>query len=282
MVDSQTSTGAGTSVVDSRASAFVEARLAGRAIASFPGALPITLEQAYAIQSQAISLWPDRIAGWKVGRINAPWDFQLGTDRLAGPIFSRQITQAAATPSSILLFADGFGAVEGEIVIEVGADAPSEKLDWTLEEAIEITGNIRVGVEIASSPFAEINDHGPLVTISDFGNNNGLILGAEIAGWREASPTDWKFRTIIDGADVGGADASSVPGGPFESLRALLEICARRGLPLRRGMHISTGAVTGVHVIHPGQSANIELAGLPAITCQAEKAPTTQSQVNPA
>jgi 2-keto-4-pentenoate hydratase len=64
----------------------------------------------------------------------------------------------------------------------------------------------------------------------------------------------------------------SVPGGPFESLRALLEICARRHLPLRRGMQISTGAVTGVHIIAPGQSTLIEMAGLPAIACYAERA----------
>lgn len=282
MADTPSSTRSGGPATDSRAAAFVEARLAGQALATYPGAFPDSLEQAYSIQSQAISLWPDRVAGWKVGRINAPWEAQFGTDRLAGPIFSRQITQAAATSSPIQLFAGGFGAVEGEIVLEVGADAPAGKLDWSLAEAIEITGNIRLGVEIASSPFAGINEYGPLVTISDFGNNNGLILGAEIAGWRGASPADWKLRTTIDGVEVGAADSLSVPGGPFESLRAVLEICARRGLPLRRGMQISTGAVTGVHPIAPGQTTGIEMQGLPAILCHAERVPSPQSQPNPA
>lgn len=272
MQDSRPLTRSGASAVDPRASAFVEARLAGRSIAAYPGDLPATMEQAYAIQSQAINLWPDEIAGWKVGRINPPWDAELGTDRLAGPIFSRQIVMAAETASPIFLFQNGFGAVEGEVIVEVGEDAPAGKLDWTLDEAKEIAANLRVGVEIASSPFAEINDHGPLVTISDFGNNNGLILGAGIPGWRDASPSDWKFRTSINGVEVGAADAMSVPGGPFESLRALLEICARRSLPLKRGMHISTGAVTGVHVIAPGQSTLIEMVGLPAIACYAERA----------
>lgn len=272
MHDSRPLTRSGATAVDPRASAFVEARLAGRSIAAYPGDLPATLEQAYAIQSQAIHRWPDEIAGWKVGRINPPWDAQLGTDRLAGPIFSRQIVMAAESASPIFLFQNGFGAVEGEVIVEVGEDAPAGKLDWTLDEAKEIAANLRVGVEIASSPFAEINDHGPLVTISDFGNNNGLVLGAEIPGWRDASPSDWKFRTSINGVEVGAADAMSVPGGPFESLRALLEICARRNLPLKRGMHISTGAVTGVHVIAPGQSTLIEMAGLPAIACYAERA----------
>lgn len=283
MADSHLSVTSGTPARDGRAAAFVDARLSSRALSAYPGALPMTLAEAYDIQSQAIGLWPDRISGWKVGRINPPWDTSFGTDRLAGPIFSRQVTRAGDRPEPAFLFAGGFGAVEGEIVLELGADAPADKFGWTLEEAAEVVGSAWFGVEIASSPFAEINDHGPLVTISDFGNNNGLILGAEIKSWRKAAPTDWRIRTLIDGVEVGVGDASTIPGGPLESCRALLEICARRGLPLRRGMLVSTGAVTGVHSIRPGQAARIEMDGLPAIECLAKTATLTlPAQSNPA
>ena len=282
MADSHLSSRAGNPAIDARASAFVEARLAGRSLPVYPGAMPASLEEAYAIQSAAISAWPDRVAGWKVGRINAPWDKAYGTDRIAGPIFRSQVTEAGSTPDSIVLFSGGFGAIEGEIVIEAGADAPSGKHSWTLEDAQDFVGCVRLGAEIASSPFAGINDHGPLVTVSDFGNNNGLIIGGEVPGWRHASPADWRLRTVIDGIEVGASDATAIPGGPLESFRAVLEICARRGLPLRRGMHVSTGAVTGVHPIRAGQSATIEMAGMAPISCRASYAPLTQSQANPA
>lgn len=282
MADSHPTGRSGPPASDLRAAAFVEARLAGRSIVAYPGQLPASPDEAYAIQSAAIHQWPDRVAGWKVGRINAPWDAQYGTDRLAGPIFSRQITHAGPAPHEAYVFAGGFGAVEGEIVIEVSADTPAEKKDWTLSESLEYAGTMRLGVEIASSPFAGINDHGPLVTISDFGNNNGLILGDEIQGWRQASPADWNIRTRIDGVEVGAANASGIPGGPLESFRALLEICARQGLPLRRGMQITTGAVTGVHPIRIGQSATIEMDGLLPISCSAYRAPNTLIQSDPA
>lgn len=252
---------------DPRAAAFVEARLSARSVAAYPGALPGTLDEAYAIQRDAIHLWPDKVAGWKVGRINPPFDADYGTDRLAGPIFSRQITLAGADSVKAEVIPGGFGAIEGEIVIETAADAPEAKLDWTLAEAETLVKSVRIGAEVASSPLAAINDHGPLVTISDFGNNNGLILGAEIEGWRSAAPSDWTLRTLIDGAVAGEANAAAIPGGPLESFRALLEICARRGMPIRKGMQISTGAVTGVHVIKAGQTAVIEMAGLPSIKC---------------
>ncbi|MBK8199008.1 MAG: 2-keto-4-pentenoate hydratase [Acidobacteria bacterium] len=282
MADTNSPGRTGSPAADARASAFVGARRAGASLPAYPGSLPSTMAEAYAVQTQAISLWPDRIAGWKVGRINAPWDAQYGTDRLAGPIFAGQLAKAGDAPSPIHLFAGGFGAVEGEIVIEVGQDAPASKLEWTLTEAAEIAGVFRLGMEIASSPFAGINDFGPLVTVSDFGNNNGLILGEEIREWRAASPTEWRLRTLIDGVEVGQADAASIPGGPLESFRAVLEICARIGHPLRRGMQITTGAVTGVHPLRPGQTASVEMAGLAPITCSAARAPSSQNQSNPA
>lgn len=282
MADSHHSGRTGTPALDARASAFVEARLAGRSLPAYPGTMPASLEEAYAIQSEAISAWPDRVAGWKVGRINSPWNEACGTDRLAGPIFRGQIIHASETPDPIYLFSGGFGAIEGEIVIEAGADAPSGKLVWSLEDAWNLAGSVRLGAEIASSPYSGINDHGPLVTISDFGNNNGLILGEEIMSWRNSHPKSWVLSTRIDGAEVGVADASAIPGGPMESFRALLEICAQRGMPLRRGMYVSTGAVTGVHPIRAGQSATICMTGARSIECRANHAPSTQVQTSPA
>jgi 2-keto-4-pentenoate hydratase len=281
MADSYSTGTPGTPAQDSRATAFVEARLAGRSIEAYPGLPPVTIEEAYKVQSAAIHQWPDHVAGWKVGRINAPWDGQYGTDRLAGPIFSRQITHGGPVPQEAYVFTGGFGAIEGEIVIEVSEDTPVAKTEWTLSECLEYAGKMRLGVEIASSPFSGINDHGPLVTISDFGNNNGLILGDEIQGWRNGSPAEWKIRTRIEGVEVGAADASSIPGGPLESFRAVLEICARQGLPLRRGMQITTGAVTGVHPIRIGQAATIEMDGVRAISCRVLTAPNTLTQSNP-
>jgi len=250
---------------DIRARSFTDARIMAQALPDYPGTPPQSLSEAYAIQAQAITLWPDRIVGWKVGKINAPWDEALGTDRLAGPIFARDVTQAGEGAVDAFVFEGGFGAVEGEIIIVCGADAPPGKLTWTIEEAADFIGEMIVGVEIASSPFRGINDLGPLVTISDFGNNNGLILGSAIRDWQDASPADWRFQTFIDDAEIGRADATSIPGGPIESFRALLEICAGRGMPLRKGMYVSTGAVTGVHTIQAGQSAVVAMDGYPEI-----------------
>jgi hypothetical protein len=55
------------------------ARLSAESLIDCPGIIPTTLNTAYDYQDRAIALWPDNLAGWKVGRIGAPWfDNELG------------------------------------------------------------------------------------------------------------------------------------------------------------------------------------------------------------
>tara|TARA_R110000772_G_scaffold81303_3_gene172966 strand:+ start:3170 stop:4006 length:837 start_codon:yes stop_codon:yes gene_type:complete len=260
------------------ASAFVSARLAARAIETYPGQLPQSLSEAYAVQDLAIAAWPEPVVGWKVGRINGDDVALHGTDRLAGPIFPSQVTTASSAPSGMPVFRGGFAAIEGECVIIAARDAPATKADWTQEEATDMIGAIHAGVEIASSPFAGINDFGPLVTISDFGNNFGLVVGEEIPNWRELAIDDWAFETILDGTCVGRSTPAGIPGGPVESFRFILENAARRGLPIKKGSVISTGAVTGVHVASISQLATVKATGVQDIRVHLiEAAPRTES-----
>ena len=57
---------------------FVRARLNAEALLDFPGTIPTTLNTAYAYQDRAIALWPDNVAGWKVGRIDGTGKFERG------------------------------------------------------------------------------------------------------------------------------------------------------------------------------------------------------------
>src|SRR5690349_17366767 len=120
---------------------FVRARLRAEALSAFPGEMPTTLDEAYAIQGSAIGLWPDRVAGWKVGRIDPPWSDRLGEDRLVGPIFSQALWAGGAAGAAgadacvaFPVFEGGFAAVEAEFVFRLQADAPPDKTSWTAQE----------------------------------------------------------------------------------------------------------------------------------------------------
>lgn len=257
------------------AARLVSARLDATALEAFPGAPPATLEQGYLIQEVAIHLWPDQIAGWKIGLAPPAMRERLGSDRVAGPIFSRAVRQAMGVVE-FPVFEGGFAAVEAEFVFRIGSDAPAGKTAWTEDEAAGLVAGVHIGVETAGSPMAFINDLGPTVVVADFGNNAGLIVGAEVNDWR-ARLKDLRAQTEIEGKTVGEGGAMSLPGGPMAGLTFLLSILAQRGRPLKAGQYVSSGAVTGVHDIAIGQLARLSFGDEGVIECRAVKATPASS-----
>jgi 2-keto-4-pentenoate hydratase len=249
---------------------FVTARRNGESLAAFPGPLPPDLAAAYACQEAAIELVPDSISGWKVGLIGKDLAAIFEQDRLAGPIFASSVREARAGETvAFPVFEGGFAAVEAEFLLRLGRDAPADRHEWTRAQARELVAAVHVGVETAGSPLATINDLGPTAIVADFGNNAGLIVGPVLRNWRTNPVEQWQCETFVDGVAVGRGHGGVPPGGPFESLRFLLELCARRGRPLRAGAWISTGAITGVHPIVAGQSARVSFGESGEVLCRA-------------
>lgn len=252
------------------AQGFVSARLAATALPGFPGTLPDSLEAAYACQDAAIALWPDEVAGWKVGRIVPPWLARFSAGRLVGPVF-RDAVQVARPGETLIMpvFEGGFAAVEAEFVFRLGTGAPRDKMQWTEDEAAALVESLHVGIEAAGSPLAPINDLGPAVVVADFGNNAGLMVGPAIPDWRRRSLETLESETLVNGRPVGNGSAASVPGGPLAALVFTLTRCAERGLPLKAGHYVSTGATTGIHAVHAGDSAQAIFRDIGELHCLA-------------
>ena len=250
------------------AAAFVAARHAWQALPDYPGRPPADLAEAYAIQDRALAIDGRAVAGWKVGRINAPDDTRLGANRLAGPIFADLMQDAAVGDVPAMpVIAAGFAAAEAELLLHVAAgwdglvpgDDPATRA---------IIDEVRLGIEIASSPYPGINRDGPCVTASDFGNNLGSVVGAPLADWRMIDLCDIPVRTLIDGALVGAATAATMLDGPYGAVRFLLANLQGRGIDTSHGLWVSTGAITGVHPVQPGQHVVAEFGDHGAVACR--------------
>jgi 2-keto-4-pentenoate hydratase len=240
------------------ASKFVNARLAARPLKAYPGDVPQDLKTGYICQDHAIDLWPDEIRGWKVGRIPPALEGVYHSDRLAGPIFEKSIRYANNGEAlEMRVFAGGFAAVEAEYVAVIGSDAPAGKTNWSLDEAAAMIRDLRLGLEIASSPLRTINQLGPAVIVSDFGNNAGLIVGKSIRNWRQRDLESMSCEAFIEGSSVGTGGAFRLTGGPVRSVQFMLQLAADRGRPLHAGDVIATGQTTGIHEIAPGELARI-------------------------
>ena len=248
------------------AGAFVAARRSGTAISAFPGERPADLASAYAIQDSALSQWNRAVGGWKVGRINPPRDTLLGADRLVGPAFSDTIVMAGDTMHELPVFHGGFAAFEAEFMLRL-APRPGP-LPTTPADAMNWIDAVRIGIEIASSPYARINADGPCVTIADHGNNAGLLLGPEVprALWDGLDTVAVSLE--IDGAEAGRATTATMLDGPFGAARFLIANLAARNIALQPGWWISSGAITGVHEARPGSTAKAHFAGLGTVAAR--------------
>lgn len=246
---------------------FLAARRSASGLDAYPGEFPPSLDRAYEIQDRAIASWGRQAIGWKVGRVLPPHAERFGIDRLAGPIFmEREARPGDTVPMPV--FAQGFAAGEAEFLLRIGAAPPAGKSSFTIDEAAGLVEAVHVGVEIASSPLATINDLGPVAVVSDFGNNNGLLIGARIENWRSSDFEHWPVTLLIDGAEAGRGTASSFPDGVLGSARFLFELMARRGIPLAPGQWISTGAVGGVHTARVGQVVEARFGDRHAVRCR--------------
>jgi 2-keto-4-pentenoate hydratase len=247
---------------------FLSARRAASGLTDYPGAFPQTLEEAYAIQDEAIAAWDRPVIGWKVGRVMPPLSERFGTDRLTGPIFASHAAAVDGAEPEMPVFGEGFAAGEAEFLLRIGSTPAAGKTSFTLEEARDLIDRVHIGIEIASSPLGAINALGPVAVVSDFGNNNGLVIGREVEDWRSSGFEEWLVSTWIDGAEAGTGRASGFPDGAIGSARFLFELMAKRGIELRPGQWISSGAVTGVHAASPGQRVEARFNEGYSVSCR--------------
>ncbi|WP_232308100.1 2-keto-4-pentenoate hydratase [Tsuneonella dongtanensis] len=247
------------------AAAFVSARREDEVLSRYPGAHPESLEEAYRIQDLALSLWPDRVVGWKLGRIADGLVDRFGAQRLAGPIFKSRLVRNESGAMVDVPVLRGFAAVEAEIILRVSRPIHSA---LSFAEASAAIDEIRLGIEVASSPFSGINDEGPAVTASDFGNNYGLVLGPELSGFAPNELLTAPVELAVDGVQVGEGRASDMLDGPIGSLAFLTSVLEARGISLEAGSWISTGALTGVHTVTPGSVVTATLAGSHTVSCR--------------
>jgi 2-keto-4-pentenoate hydratase len=260
---------AAASDVEAIAARLVQARRGAEGLEQFPYRLPVDAAEAYACQEAAIALWPDTVAGWKVGWVGEEWRGQFPQERLVGPVFARSLRMArVGEVVEADIFAQGFAAVEAEFVFRIGADAPPGRTAWTTDDAAGMVASMHMAIEIASSPLATINALGPKGIVADFGNNAGLIVGAPIPDWRKRDVATLRSSTSINGKLAGSGGAESLSGGPLAALAFALGQCARLGLPLRAGQFICTGATTGIHAVTVGDEAEVVFEGTGKLQCR--------------
>ena len=245
--------------------ALLRARRSCTLLDGFPGDLPQSLEQAYAVQLHSISQWDADLIGFKVGGVPPKFQEQFPTIWQAGPMFADQrYTVKTGDSLEVTVFEGGFAAYEAELVFVL---KDLDKLDQplkTVEDTHAFIDRVHLGAEIASSPNPEVNNLGPGSIISDFGNNAGVVLGPEAPLSILNDFSKLEVVLHIDDVEIGRATPNAGDNGPLGALRFILNhfISLKGQLDLPDGCLISSGAITGVHQSHAGTKGNLKFGDL--------------------
>lgn len=238
---------------------FVDARKNKSGMTEYPGGLiPSTLELGYEIQADAIKQWDDEVIGWKVGGVPPTLQEKYQQTRLAGPIFKNSLMHSEDKGQTCVpMFSEGYAAVEAEFIFKLGDLSHLPDTGVTLEQAESVIENVYLGYENASSPLVVVNDIGPIGPVSDFGCNNGIIIGPELKNWRKVDILSIPVTVNINGEHINTTPAKAGLDGPFGAVKFLIEFLKKYGYNTDSGVLVSSGAITGVHQAFPGDKAEV-------------------------
>lgn len=222
--------------------ALIEAWRGGAKVSGLPHPVS-TVESAYSIQTAFVSL-AGGAGGWKVSPLRP------GGPPRCSPIPASLIetgSRSGRLPAGCLL--------EIEIGVRLGADVAPGNGGVTRDAVAAAIDTVHPAIEIVVSRFAAGLEAPDLDRLADFQSCGGVVFGEGVRDWR-----GMEFASFVaeiadaDGVRRGNAGQPST-AQTLDALVWLAEHAAARGLPLRAGQIIITGARLGP--LPPGKSAEV-------------------------
>lgn len=204
---------------------------------------PTTMEEAMAVENTLLAHPLITHAGWKVARTNAQLQKDAGlTEPAYGPIFSEFIFENGHTFDK---GAPSIRAIECEFAVILAEDLPASGTPYTLDQVADAVATLHPTVEITGQRFKS-RDYLPRPAHSmDFAGNFAFVFGDGIKDWQKFDLPNHGVEHIINGEVIATSTGANVLGHPLNSIIWLADKLAGRGLELKAGQWISTGAATG-------------------------------------
>ena len=204
-----------------------------------PHLVPADMAGVYALQDEIISqIGP--VGGWKIlaGGQGEP---------VCAPIPANRYFADGETISSAR---HRFVLAEVEIAVKLGADLGANADAAAAEAAI---GSIHPVLEMVGSPFVDRDAIENNAKLGDLQSNGAVIVGPALDPTIKDDLTTLPVRLMLDGAEAKATGTGAGWPAIVEAVRWLAGHAASRGLPLRAGQII----ITGARVVAPHRPAGL-------------------------
>ena len=227
---------------------------------------PANVADAYDIQQQFVTLLrgPHGDAvGYKVGLTSAAMQKFCGIDHpIAGVVLARRVMSSGATVRR----ADyGRMGLEFEIAVRLQSDVPAG-MPLTAEAIAPHIGGVCAAIEVVDDRSADYASLDVLSLVADNSWNAGIVLSEFSAKWPDLA--DVPGRATKDGVAIGEGHGRDILGHPFNSVAWLATQLAARGVGLKAGEVVMTGAVMKTVFPEADASYRFELEGIGSVAVQ--------------
>lgn len=235
-----------------------DAFLQTRKIDALPeDARPDSYNTAYAIQDETLKQVGIDLAGWKLSVPTAAAQKKIGIDGpLVGPLLKRRIVEDG---QSLSVDHFNFPNIEAEIAFVIGTTPPANATVETIKNHI---ASAHMVIEIADRRFVE-KQH-PMVTLCDLNSTGYLVVGPEVTDWRENGFARTSVETRCDGQRLAFNDDAQTWPDPLAGLVYLIGFLAKKGLSLKPGDIVTTGAYATPTLVDHGH-VEAEFQGLSTV-----------------
>ena len=165
--------------------------------------------------------------------------------------------------------------LEFEIAVRLKSDVPVTGMPCTAEAIAPHIGGVCAAIEIVDDRSADYASLDVLSLVADNSWNAGIVLSDFVAEWPDLA--DVPGRASKDGVAIGEGHGRDILGHPFNSVAWLATQLAARGVGLKAGEIVMTGAVMKTVFPEAGGSYRFELEGIGSVEVQACDAPSVAS-----
>ncbi|MEX2451023.1 MAG: fumarylacetoacetate hydrolase family protein [Rhodospirillales bacterium] len=244
----------------------IEAHLGKKLLDDIPDdCKPATFDDALAVQNVMLKHPAITYAGWKVARTNAQLQKDAGLSEPAyGPIFAEFNYEdghrfEAGAPS--------VRAIECEFAVVLAKDLPASGAPYSMEQAADAVATMHPAIEVTGQRFRTRDALGRPASTMDFAGNFAFVFGSGVADWRKFDLPNHGVEHIINGDVICTSTGANVLGNPLNSISWLANKLATRGLEMKAGDWISTGAATGPIPVAAGAEVIADFGDLGRARC---------------
>jgi 2-keto-4-pentenoate hydratase len=232
---------------------------------------PRSVTEAYAIQSELVGMRGrdlGAVVGYKIALTTPAMRKMVGLDdSIAGDMLERTVLRS---PASVHAGDYARLLVEFEIAFELGEDLPAVGAPYTREKVAQAVAAAMPALELAddrNADYAQLPANA-LMLIADNAWNEGAVLGAPAADWKEIDLGALKGVASVDGKVVGEGHGRDVMGHPLEALAWLANLRAGQGQMLKAGAFVSLGSIVETKWIAAGDLVEVAIEGFGRVSAQ--------------